>query len=109
MKFSSLKKNSDFQTVYQRGRSVANKQLVLYWLKNDMDEVRIGFSISRKYGKAVQRNKLRRRLKEILRGLEVAHTGYDFIFIARSGAKEADYQLLQRSVKHLFGKTKMIR
>lgn len=109
MIFSSLKKDSDFRNVYRRGRSVANRQLVLYYLKNGEEGVRVGFSISKKYGKAIQRNKLRRRLKEILRNIDGIHSGYDFVFIARSGAKEADYAMLERSVRHLFRKTGMMR
>ena len=103
MIFSSLKKNEDFRTVYNRGKSFANRQLVFYYMPN-----RVGFSISKKFGKAVYRNKARRRLKEILRASSCKKQGYDMIFIVRPGAKEADYATLEKSVTHLFQKTEMI-
>lgn len=109
MIFSSLKKNESFRQVYNRGKSMANRQLVLYHLPNNMEENRVGFSISKKYGKAVERNKLRRRLKEILRKCEMDKAGYDFVFIARLGARELDYHALEKSVNHLFRKSGLIR
>ena len=59
MIFSSLKKNEDFRTVYNRGKSFANRQLVFYYMPNKLSENRVGFSISKKFGKAVYRNKAR--------------------------------------------------
>lgn len=108
MIFSSLKKNEDFRTIYNRGKSFANRQLVFYYMPNKLSENRIGFSISKKFGKAVYRNKARRRLKEILRASSCKKQGYDMIFIVRPGAKEADYATLEKSVTHLFQKTEMI-
>lgn len=109
MDFSSLKKDEEFKRVYHKGKSFANRQFVLYYYKNGTESSRVGFSISKKYGKATARNKLRRRMKEILRSLEGVRRGYDFVWIARSGAKEADYKELRHSIRHLFRKTKMIR
>ena len=58
MKYSeSLKKNRDFQNVYKKGKSYANRYLVMYVLKNDTDRNRLGISVSKKVGNSVIRRK----------------------------------------------------
>ena len=55
----SLKKYGDFQRVYMRGRSYANKYLIMYVLKQDVQENRIGISVSKKVGNSVEDTELR--------------------------------------------------
>ena len=81
MNFSRLKKDSDFKRVYNKGKSYGCKNLVLYYLPNGTDEFRVGFSISKKVGKAVVRNRIRRYLKESLKFYEPQGKGLDIIFI----------------------------
>ena len=59
-----IKKDSDFRRVYQRGKSLADRNLVIYTMKNKSDKSRIGISISKKVGKAHVRNRIRRCIKE---------------------------------------------
>ena len=63
----SLKKYGDFQHVYQKGKSYANKYLVMYILKNDMKKNRIGISVSKKVGNSVVRHKITRLIRESYR------------------------------------------
>ncbi|MDI3548524.1 MAG: ribonuclease protein component [Halanaerobiales bacterium] len=100
----SLKKNRDFKRVYSRGRSCANHNLVLYYFPNNLDKNRVGFSISKKIGKAVVRNKLRRRLREIIRLKNNLKEGYDLIFIARKPVVKLDYHDLEKNVINLLKK-----
>jgi ribonuclease P protein component len=102
-----IKKDADFREVYRNGKSIANKHLVMYKHENKLDEIRIGISISKKVGKAVVRNRIRRMIKEVYR-LEIdgkIKKGYDIVFIARNPSKDATYKELEMSIKHLIKKS----
>ena len=68
MKLSeSLRSNRDFQNVYKNGRSFANKYLVMYIVKNDLDTLRLGISVSKKVGNSVVRHRVTRLIRESFR------------------------------------------
>lgn len=103
----TLKENKNFKRVYEYGYSRASKYLVLYWLENSETKNRYGFSISTKVGKAVQRNKIRRRLKEIIRYQEKKENlqiGFDVVFIVRQRAAGLEFSRLKKNVIYLFSK-----
>ncbi len=101
-----LKKDSDFRKVYKHGKSFANKHLVMYILDNKSDSTRVGISVSKKVGKAITRNKIRRRIKEAYRLNidEKVKNGYDLVFIARVAVKDVDYKNIEKSMNHLMKK-----
>ena len=103
MKFSdSLKKSRDFQTVYKKGRSYANKCLVLYALPNHSELNRIGISVSKKVGNSVVRHRITRVIRECYRLHEDSvQNGWDLVVIARVAAKEKSYQELEKEVLHV--------
>ncbi|MCR5676344.1 MAG: ribonuclease P protein component [Lachnospiraceae bacterium] len=103
MKFSaSLKKRSDFQKVYQNGRSVADRNLVLYCLENGTERNHLGISISKKCGNSVVRHRFQRRMREIYRQQEEHFVkGRDFVVIARTDATESSFQELKASFLRL--------
>ena len=79
----SLKENSAFQFVYRRGKSQANRELVLLFVRQG--KLRIGFSVSKKLGGAVQRNRARRVMRAALaEHLSPNCGGYDIILVARA-------------------------
>jgi ribonuclease P protein component, eubacterial len=79
-----LKLNRDYLRLYKRGKSFVNPSLVLYYSKNKLKMNRIGITTSKKIGKAVQRNRARRIIREAYRQIEPGTlTGYDFVFVAR--------------------------
>ncbi|MFW6268539.1 MAG: ribonuclease P protein component [Bacillota bacterium] len=96
----SLKKTGEFKKVYRNGKSGATKYLVMYKLKNNLDYNRYGFSISKKIGKAVIRNKLKRRFREIIRELDKKNIkkSYDLVFIARKPVVNLDFWGLRKDV-----------
>lgn len=101
-----LCRREDFAKVYKGGRSVANHQFVLYYKENPKTtKIRLGVSASKKVGGAVQRNQIRRRVKEIVRrNMDEIKTGYDLILIVRAGAMKLDYIGLEKSIRHVMRK-----
>lgn len=107
MKSERLKKNSDFKSVYSKGRSFATKILVMYYKKNNLNYNRIGFSISKKVGKAVTRNRIRRLIKENLKDMNDIRIGYDIILIARVTIVESNYHEIRKNLDYVFKKTRL--
>ncbi|MGJ9385295.1 ribonuclease P protein component [Salipaludibacillus sp. CF4.18] len=104
-----LKKNEDFQHVFQRGYSVANRQFVVYQVKKvDQTTIRFGLSISKKIGNAVMRNRIRRLMKEVLRELtDKCHQDRDVIIIARKPVADMDYHEIKKSLNHVLKVAKL--
>ena len=98
----SLKKYGDFQRVYKRGRSYANKYLIMYVLKQDVQENRIGISVSKKVGNSVVRHHLTRLIRESYRlSEEHFRCGIDIVVIARTSAKGRNYHESESALIHL--------
>ena len=103
MKYSeSLKKNSDFQQVYRRGTSYANRYLVMYRLKNQLGRNRIGISVSKKVGNSVVRHHLTRLIRESYRlNEEKFCCGYDIVVVVRVNGKEQGFHSMESALLHL--------
>ena len=106
----SLKKNYQFRFVYNRGRSIANRYLVMYVVKNNLNINRIGYSVSKKVGNSVVRSRVTRLLRESYRLNEKdIISGFDIVVIARASMKDASYSDTERSLKHLLKKHRLIK
>ena len=110
MKYSeSLKKTKDFQNVYRRGKSYANRYLVMYVLSNQTEENRLGISVSKKVGNSVIRHHLTRLIRESYRLHEdMFNSGLDIVVVARSTAKDISYHEVENALLHLGGLHKII-
>ncbi len=97
-----LQKNSAFQYVYRKGHSVACRDLVMLHARGRGLE--LGFSVSRKVGNAVVRNRIRRRLRECFRPLLGDVKPGLYVIVARPSAAKAAFQSLQRDVRYLLKK-----
>jgi ribonuclease P protein component len=86
-----LSRSRDFDAVHRRGRSVSSRFLVLYWLPQEEPvEPRIGFAVPSAAGGAVERNRIKRRLREVWNArLDSLPGGYDYVLIVRPGLIEA--------------------
>ena len=104
-----LRKSRDFAAARREGKSWADKRLVLVARRTDAEHCRFGFSVSKRVGNAVVRNRIKRRLKEAARMeyLPRMESGWDFVVIARKDAANADYHRLNRSLRRLFRRAKL--
>ena len=110
MKFTtSLKKNHEFKRLYNKGKSAASQCVAIYCRRNGKPENRLGVTVSTKLGGAVQRNRIRRRLKEIYRlNEEKLSKGYDVVIVARMRSRYTGYRELESSVLALFSKLNLM-
>ena len=98
----SLKKRSDFQIVYKKGKSFANRHLVMYKLKNDTDRNRLGISVSKKVGNSVVRHRVTRLIREAYRlNEDKFEQGYDFVIVARVSTKGISYFDMESALLHV--------
>lgn len=105
-----LKSNRDFQQIYSAGRSYPGAYVVLYALAIPEPELKIGFSVSKKLGNAVVRNKTKRRLREICHMfIDQIPRGHRLIFVARKRAATAEFQQLVESVKNALTSAKLLQ
>lgn len=100
---SRLRKHSDFSDTFANGKSVANKLLVLYsYRRAEVDVSRFGYSVSKRVGNAVVRNRIKRRLQGIMR--EVGPTlkpGHDLVWLVRNPAAKAPFNALTAAALEL--------
>lgn len=106
-KSRALTRRAQYSLVYQQGKMWVNSLIVMRTLPNGLGLSRYGFSVTKKVGKAVQRNRLKRVLREITR-LQVVKPGWDIVLIVRSVAVTADYHRLERAVTKLLDRAQLL-
>ncbi len=111
MKYTvSLKENRQFRRLYAKGKNEVSPYLALYWRKTGGGENRLGITVGGKLGKAVKRNLVRRRLREIYRTNEGRFApGYDLVVVARVRAAHSSYRELEHSFLGLARRAKLLR
>lgn len=103
MEFSdSLKKHEDFQRVYRKRKSYANKYLIMYVMRQDTQKNRIGISVSKKVGNSVVRHRITRLIRESYRLNESRFDrGIDMVVVARPAVKGKGYAEVESALLHL--------
>ena len=105
----SLRRGSDFQHVWDEGKSWSHPLVVLRARANGMDSCRFGFVAGKKVGKATARNRAKRLLREAVRPrLPLLVPGWDLILIARKGSEQAEFIEIDNAVHTLFLRAHMI-
>jgi ribonuclease P protein component len=104
-----VRSNARFQEIRQKGRSLSNDLAVLCALPNGLPYSRFGFSVSARIGGAVQRNRIKRQLREAVR-LRMAEVspGWDVIFIARRPIRDARYEQMDRACARLLRRAHLL-
>ena len=102
----SLKKNAQFKYVYRRGTSSGSREMVLLYTRSNT--LKIGFSVGKKIGGAVVRNRVKRRLRAAVDPVIPRMKNGLYIFIARNPAVYADFSSLCKSVTYMLKKQNLL-
>ena len=102
-----LSEDKRFSQIHQEGRSIANSLLVVRVLRNELDHNRYGFMVSKRLGNAVTRNRIKRRLREVVRMAKLKD-GWDAVFIVRKGAENANYDQLKSALENVLQRADLL-
>ncbi|HUV52582.1 MAG TPA: ribonuclease P protein component [Dehalococcoidia bacterium] len=102
-----LRKNLEFAAVYERGKTWASELIILKTLSNGLEWSRYGFVAGKRIGKAVVRNRVKRRLREVTRAIPTK-SGWDLVLMARSPAVTANYHELKAAVAGLLRRARIL-
>ena len=104
---TGLTERAQYHLVYQEGGTWVDALLVMKALPNGLSLSRLGFSVTKKVGKAVQRNRLKRMMREITRSQSI-RPGWDIVFIVRPVAIAVDYHQLEKVVSMLLAQAQLL-
>ena len=110
-KSQRVKKNEEFQKIFKKGKSFANRQFVVYCLpKEGQKEFHIGLSVGKKIGKAVTRVQIKRYIRQAFLELkDQIRPDMDYVIIARTQAAELDFHETKKSLEHVLKIAKVIK
>lgn len=106
-----IKKEKEFQHVFFQGKSMANRQLVVYvYDKPEQAHFRVGLSVGKKIGNAVKRNQVKRYLRQALHELEDSiRQDCDFLVIARVDIQDKPFEQVKSSLVHVMKRANIIQ
>ncbi|HHV98728.1 MAG TPA: ribonuclease P protein component [Clostridiaceae bacterium] len=104
-----LKKNYEFQRIFKKGRFHAGRFMTLYALENRSGTNRLGITASRKVGKSVKRNRIKRLIRENYRLIEdKIESGYDIVFVARESSIMPEFDDIRKEMKYLLKRLNLL-
>ena len=102
---SRLLRSADFDRTLRSGRRAASGYLALFVSDNELGRPRVGLAVSKKLGNAVVRNRIKRRLRELIRPMVArAKGGRDVVIVARAQAVDAEFARLRQEIEMLWAK-----
>lgn len=97
-----VKSEQDFSAVFHRGASKANRQFVVYQLEKQQNHFRVGISVGKKIGNAVERNAVKRKIRQAIFELKpFLQANVDFIIIARKPSAQMSTAEVKKSLIHV--------
>ena len=105
-KINVVKSNEEFNLIMNKGKCLKNKYFVLYSMNNNLDKYRFGVSVGKKVCNAVNRNKLKRQVRNILDYHKNLYSkSKDYIIIVRKSSLNEKYSILEENLVKLLEKT----
>ncbi|QQY79761.1 ribonuclease P protein component [Keratinibaculum paraultunense] len=105
-----LRSNEDFKKVYRNGKNYWNRNIVLYVMENELNYTRIGFSVTKKIGNSVVRNRVKRRMREICRlNFDNIKDGYDIILIPKKNVVDIGHNELESAILHVLRLARLMK
>ena len=109
MKYGKLKKSWQFSKVYKGGSKYFSDLFIFYVLPNNTQETRIGLTVTKKVGTSVQRNRIKRVIREVFRSFDEIKPGNDLVVVARRAAVDLKYSQAQDSLTQLLYRACLLR
>ncbi len=104
----SLRRGSEFQQAWESGRAWSHPLLILRASNNGTEKNRFGFVVGKKVGKAAQRNRVKRLMREaVRRRRDTISKGWDIILIARGGADQAELKEIDAALENLLERARL--
>lgn len=103
-----IKKSDEIQQVIKKRQTVGNKYFILYFKKNhEINNFRYALSVPKKYGNAVKRNLMKRRLREIIK-VNTFSKNFDFFIVVKPTAINLEFNQIKEMLEKLFAKAKIL-
>jgi ribonuclease P protein component len=104
-----VKKGSDIEMIMKTRQSTGNKYFVVYKKQNhDNNHFRFAISVSKKYGNAVKRNKIKRQIREIISKLDIM-PDFDVFIVIKNSANTLEFSQISDQITLLIKKQKILR
>lgn len=103
-----IKKSSEIQRLIKKKTTVGNSYFILYYSKNhDIENFRFALSVPKKYGNAVHRNLMKRRIREVIKDNNF-NSLYDFFIVIKPKAEALSFSEIKKMLEKLFAKAKIL-
>ncbi len=108
-KKNRLTKRKEFGYIYKKGKKSFSNDLTLIYIETKLSHPRFGFVVTKKVGKAVVRNKIKRQLSEIVRlNLHLFNKKFNYIFVAKPSITQKSFNEIKESVFKMLQREKLI-
>ncbi len=108
MKYEKLKRSWQFEKVYKSGNKYIGEPFIVYVLPNNNKSVRIGLTVTKKVGKSVQRNRIKRIIREALRSLNGISLGNDIVIVARKSSIDIKCSEAREVLNYLLNRAQIL-
>lgn len=108
MKYEKLRRSWQFEKVYKHGNKYISEPFIVYVLPNNNKSVRIGLTVTKKVGKSVCRNRIKRIIREALRSINGICSGNDIVIVARKSSIDIKYSEAKEILNYLLNRAQIL-